>query len=332
MILHGAQIVTPSESLALYSPSWRHEVARCLADAKETVASLPSELRRDRELCDQAEYLRTGGDAPAARLQVLDLANAVFDRTVGNLRPRLEALLLTHATLPHIAEDTGMDPKAASLYEKLFFNVRGAEGTMMAPVSTRMRFALGTEEELGPDSTAEATWKFCAVRYGAGVLADRWGWPAPASARDDSSIVSSEQAMAEALAPALLERLVSRRADGKMLADMFAAALGGRAKMEEARIKWAELELEKSKDSRKEKAGKSGSEVGIVLGMLEGYQPRRISIQRTDAEKTDINVKLAEKAKASPRAQAQVPGQKIDRKDALALLDAELQGRIREKQ
>jgi len=329
MLLQGVQIITPNECQALYSQSWRHETAKCLNDSKAGIRSLPMGVRRDSLVRNQLKYLSSGGAAPISSRQVFDIVNTVYDRTVGNLRCWLEALFLTKVSLEAIAADTGLSLEAVILYEKVFYNVRGADGNIPAPVGRRMNFALDGMLEINKDSPPDALWRMYAVRYGAGALAREWGWTGSRCGAEDTEGIPFERALEESLAPALLKRVHFGQVENKSLVDLTAAILSGKVKMEEVRIKWEEVKIAQMKEEREQ--GKKGAinELGVISDMLHPFQPKRIEVQYNDDDKAEINRKLAEKAKAGVKVGSSIS--KVDKAEAMASLDAELQERIKEQ-
>jgi hypothetical protein len=286
-------------------------------------------VRRDPWVRDQLKYLSSGGAAPILGRQVFDIVNTVYDRTVSNLRCWLEALFLTKVSLEAIAADTGLSLEAVTLYEKVFYNVRGADGNIPAPVGRRMNFALDGMLEINGDSSPDALWRMYAVRYGAKALAREWGWTGSQCGDEDKEGIPFELALEESLAPALLKRVHIGKIENKSLVDLTAAILSGKVKLEEVRIKWEEVKIAQMKEEREQ--GKKGAvnELGVVLDMLHKYQPKRIEVQYSDDDKTEINRKLAEKAKAGTKAGSSLT--KTDKAEAMASLDAELQERIKEQ-
>lgn len=330
MWLGNTHIITPAECKALFNKAWRHEVAKYLNDTKADSRELPGSVRRDPHMRDQLRYLATSGDEPASKRQIFDFVNAIFDRTVNQVRCRLEALLLSHASLEAISSDLDLKEELVSLYEKLFFNVRGDDGRMAISIGTRSNIALNGMLEADPTLSIEGFWSLCAVRYGAGALMRIWGWPHSACEREDHTEVSIDSMLGPSLASSLLKSIVTGMLGDKFRVDMFAAMKGNDVKMEEARIKWEEVKLQIAKAGLEEKKKDATGQIGLVQDMLEGFQPKRIAVQYSEGDRAIIDKKLAEKAKGSAtKSSSQLS--KLSRDQAMAGLDAELQVRINEQ-
>lgn len=136
-------IITPFED-PFFRPDWRHQLAAQLAtDPKLKHAAM--EALRDEWVRAGARYLRKQQQQPAVPAPSRVHFDLVYrwglegdNRQVGRLA---EALLLTEAPLRAIAEDLGCGAEDIHAYERMFFNVRDADGAMVLSPAQRTYFA-----------------------------------------------------------------------------------------------------------------------------------------------------------------------------------------------
>lgn len=163
-----AFIVTPLED-TFYCPDWRYRLASAMV-ADIGYKQPASDAQRDPHV--RAALLRlTGGKTKGKKT---DPERLRFDRVQrwGRDGPHrhtghvIEALLLTDAPLDAIATDLGCNVDDVWLYERLFFNVRGEDGSMALSPAQKAFFA--TEGTYKPTQTRpeHLMWRRVAVNGG----------------------------------------------------------------------------------------------------------------------------------------------------------------------
>lgn len=180
----GHFILTPLDG-PHYAPDWRHQLARIWVNNPE--ADMPLQLLQDDPYLEaQITYLSTQvvglSILEETRPTVATRANMVQDQlNHGDLRQRMQALLLTDATYTEIGQDLAVDASVVRYFEQVFFNCRNTDGTR--PHGGQLLwFAMGgASRALGYGRARDhMVWKMIAATMGYTGLVMTWGLPNPA--------------------------------------------------------------------------------------------------------------------------------------------------------
>lgn len=161
-------IVTPLED-AFYNPDWRYRLAAAMA--QDAAYKHPSpDAQRDPHVRMIVQRL-TGGKPKGKkydpdRLRVDRVQRWGLDGPRRHTGHVIEALLLTDAPIDAIADDMGCNSDDVRLFERLFFNVRGEDGSMNLAPAQKAFFA--TEGTYKPSQTRpeHLMWRRVAVNGG----------------------------------------------------------------------------------------------------------------------------------------------------------------------
>ena len=176
------KIVTPYDNPVQFDPDWRNALATAAVDyPKARVDPLYQQYLNDPWVKRQIEYLRLvrRGRALSKRHNALRLASTWYQGSeIRDVKMRIEPLLLTAATYGTICEDIGggmVPTEVFEAYEKLYFNVRDAEGALTKSCQLRQFFAL-PEGTINRDTPVEKLWKMVGALMGYDTLVTMWLW------------------------------------------------------------------------------------------------------------------------------------------------------------
>lgn len=191
MTVGGTVIVTPVDNPCQFDPDWRSSLAMAVCDNPS--APVDPEYRRYRNdpyVRRQVQYLsseRTGRSVQGmAPVRVANLW--ARGTSASDTRFRLEPLLLTAVPYDVIALDiTGdvEDADAIEAYEKLFFNIRDAEGRLSRSCQLRQWFAMPSGV-VNEDTPPEAMWRMIGALMGYDTLVAVWLWKDAHGTRETS--------------------------------------------------------------------------------------------------------------------------------------------------
>jgi len=161
-------IITPLDD-AFYSPDWRYRLAVAMSQDAGFKHSMP-EAMRDPHVRAVVQ-LMTGGKFKTRkhdpdRLRFERAQRWGLDGPHRHTGHVIEALLLTDAPIDAIAADMGCNAEDVQLFERLFFNVRGGDGSMNLAPAQKAFFA--TEGTFKPTQTRpeHLMWRRVAVNAG----------------------------------------------------------------------------------------------------------------------------------------------------------------------
>lgn len=175
----GQVIITPVDS-PQYEPDWRYKLARAVI--KDPELDMPLIMIQDDPYLEaQLTYMLDANTGRSMLEQCRPTppakANVIHDQVAGgDLRQRLQALLLTEADYSEIALDLGLSPTVVRYYERVFFNCRTDQGGL--PHSAQLLwFALGGNSRLVGYGRARdhMIWRMVAVTMGYTGVAYSWG-------------------------------------------------------------------------------------------------------------------------------------------------------------
>jgi len=190
MIINDIEVRTPMDFPWGYDGSWRHDLARILA--AEEVQEVP--VPRDDSINAQLHYLKGVKDEgfenrilciindrtlQSHPLRSTVLANRLYGSTGQSaVKEKVEALLLCpEVDYAFIARHFNMDVKDIETFEKLFFNVRNPDGSLIGSRGVWEYFVLKGAHELTSSADVGAYWRTLAFEGGAPQLLAKWGWP-----------------------------------------------------------------------------------------------------------------------------------------------------------
>lgn len=175
-------IVTPIDNPVQFDPDWRNAIATAAVDyPKARVDPLYRDYLQDPWVKQQIEYLRLvrSGRALSKRHNVCRLASTWYQgSSIADVKMRIEPLLLTAVDYDIISDDIGGGNVARDVfetYEKLYFNVRDANGKLSKSCQLRQYFAL-PEGNFGKDTPLEKLWKMVGALMGYDTLVTMWLW------------------------------------------------------------------------------------------------------------------------------------------------------------
>jgi len=179
---------TPEDSRHLYDANWRHQVAKAMVDYDTVCRSLADDyvytqtaylrLSKDPEMVDVLSDLLMDGCTDNILVQT-HAANAIRSNVgVTCTKDRINALLMCpDLTYGDIARAFNMSEQVLERYEKLFFNVRDAEGKILPCKGILDYMALNGLPRLTSVQDHAAHWRVVAFESGHAALLNMWGWP-----------------------------------------------------------------------------------------------------------------------------------------------------------
>jgi hypothetical protein len=142
MKINQQTIQTPLDDPITYNLEWRHRVAVAAYDPVADRVQIPPRLANDHDLRDYAAHVRSRSRHPLGERdppRPFDRIELWHGQPTGRL---VTAYLLTAATYPEIATDTGLAEEELRLYGRLFFDVRDQQGQRLRGVLTRLRMEM----------------------------------------------------------------------------------------------------------------------------------------------------------------------------------------------
>ena len=288
MIISGTTIVTPNDDSTAYSPDWRHLIARAVSGSDKV--RIPRLYSQDKYIQKQASFLKGELTSSAPWGNEYAKINNIYEGTINpTTNDRLEALLLTKVSFSAIAADFNISELEVKLYERLFFNIRNEEGTLLNSPLLRSNFSLGTITGADAGTPDDIIWKCIATRCGAAVLINKcWGWSdsqcVDEESKQEKGVIDHTYEMAQVL---LLERLVRGQVTGRELAEIIKSNV---SYMEERRTA---LDAEKGKEE-----SLNSFEVEFRDRFLTRFSPSMLPIVVTIEDETDLDKELSIKADA----------------------------------
>lgn len=191
MIVAGQSITTPKDS-PQYDLDWRARLARVWVGNLE--ADMPLLYADDPWLEAQMGYL---ADQRMASNSTLYQTRPTTSQKANDLHlqyaspdlvNRLQALLLSDADMPTIAQDTGLSESVVKYYCRVFYDVRNKQWTRPESGIQLMQFAYsGGTRLMGYGAARDyMMWKVVGVAVGYTGLAYQWGLPNPAGELKDT--------------------------------------------------------------------------------------------------------------------------------------------------
>lgn len=178
----STSITTPVDNPVQYDPDWRRSVALAAVEyPRAKVDPVYQGYLRDPWVKQHIEYLTlaNAGRAIPKRLEAFRLASTWYQGSrVSDARMRIEPLLLTAASYDVIAEDIGggdVPVEVFKTYERLFFNVRRADGSLSRSCQLRQYFAL-PDGTFNSNTPKEQLWKMVGALMGYDTLVRMWLW------------------------------------------------------------------------------------------------------------------------------------------------------------
>ena len=178
----GESIVTPIDNPVQFDPDWRNSIATAVvAYPHAKVDPMYQAYLRDPWVKQHVEYLRLSrkGRALSSRQQVFRLASTWNQGSrVSDVKMRIEPLLLTSAgydTVADIIAGGSISRDVFEVYEKLYFNVRDADGGLSKSCQLRQYFAL-PEGQFAVNTPPERLWKMVGALMGFDTLVNMWLW------------------------------------------------------------------------------------------------------------------------------------------------------------
>ena len=89
-----------------------------------------------------------------------------------------------------IATDLGIRKDAVEIYEKLYFNTRNVDGTLLRGCYNRSRMAMDANEPMNEETEMESVWRYIGFTFGYDALVQVWHWE-----RDAVGIVGSPKGL-----------------------------------------------------------------------------------------------------------------------------------------
>lgn len=310
---------TPYDSANSYSPSWRHEVAKELAEGNVDKGELYKELSRDKVIANQAEYIKTEGDCFFYNIDHYEKANNLFSNTT-EIKHIVEALLLTEISCEAIAKDIGWDVKTVKLYSKLFYDIRDSKGKLTAPPLLISSFVVdaGNLHSARASTKRGILLKIKATKSGLPVLLEDIGWGRSACLEECKELGltgSSKQVVGDEMFVNLLDRIYEQTISGRELVDLNSSFV--REKKDNADIS---LETRKFEQV----SAKQDDGVPIILELLGRANLTPVLVEKEISKEQEEKVKeklrvTAEQARFKP---SSISGDKDDSKRLAELSDA----------
>jgi hypothetical protein len=181
MRINDTVIVTPIDNPGQFDPDWRNSIALALSDSSERIDPVYIRYKSDPWIQKQMAYFRAvkRGLTLTREQTQFRLAYLWFQGTnLSDVRFRLEPLLLTAVPYDIIALDIlgeCDDIQAIKAYEKLYFNIRDAEGRLSRSCQLKQYFSLPSGQ-FDRDTPPEQMWKMVASLMGYDTLVSIWLW------------------------------------------------------------------------------------------------------------------------------------------------------------
>ena len=197
MDIKGVNIPTPYDAAHIeYTPDWRAEVAK--AWAADSTLELPHKIRSDKWIAGYRDFLRGRFKYRKAAGSMFEIAEAWRNsELIIGARHRIEPLLLTGATYSQIAfeMDLGDDvitDEVIRTYERLFFNIRNSDGSLVESSHTRMYFSMPHDGVIDAQTPLDMLWKAAATQMGYQGLVILWHWPVQLNIYENQQFVRDE--------------------------------------------------------------------------------------------------------------------------------------------
>ena len=175
-------IVTPIDNPVQFDPDWRNAIATAAVDyPKVRIDPMYRDYLQDPWVKGQIEYLRLArsGRALSKRHNAFRLASTWYQgSSVADVKMRIEPMLLTPVGYDVISYDIGggnVGDDVFETYEKLYFNIRDANGRLSRSCQLRQYFAL-PEGQFGHNTPLEKLWKMVGALMGYDTLVTMWLW------------------------------------------------------------------------------------------------------------------------------------------------------------
>lgn len=286
------EVLTPGDSRHRYATSWRHEAAKAVKDTQDRTSKIVAddatylqllylEYIEDEDvhdaMCDLA-YDHTV-DSP---LMTVHNANCLYSSSSDSCtKARIDALLLCpDLTYSDIARAYNQDEKTIKMYERLFFNVRDAEGKLLQSKGLLEYFAGQGMPTLTDPTDYTTHWRMVAFESGHGALLNMWGWPPGDIVPTFTDFESSSYLLRLAFSYVEKALRTGRGLDAKAYSAIFG-------------------DLNQRFSEYREKGMLSGtealSEEHIILQLLELMQPERLmpTEERKDAHSQALEGRLS---------------------------------------
>ena len=186
----NTHIIVPVEETGDWSANWRYEVASAVAS--DGITPPNPIVAKDPWIDLQSHYLQVDldyydGEVPDECLRPYHIAASWFANTdINSPRFRIEPLLLTGAPFDTIAADMGVSESAVQVYERLYYNTRNDDGSLLKGCYNRSRLAFDANQALNEHTGDDVIWRVIGFSLGYEALVQLWHWDNHASGLDGS--------------------------------------------------------------------------------------------------------------------------------------------------